>query len=144
MDIIIKKTIRELIKKINKEEGVTVILTSHDMGDVEDICERIIVINHGEIIYDNSLKKIKENFIKKKVVKVETNKPLIFKEREGIKVINKGEFELEAEIDTDKVDFNTIAAGFFGKNDIEDLTIEEPPIEEIIEKIYKSKPKKAR
>jgi ABC-2 type transport system ATP-binding protein len=141
MDVVIKKTIRELIKQINKEERVTVILTSHDMGDVEDICERVIVINHGEIIYDDSLKKIKEKYVTKKIVRLQTNKPLVFTKREGIKVIKKTEFELEAEIDTTKVSFNKLAAGFFDKNDIEDVTIEEPPIEDIIEKIYKEKPK---
>jgi len=142
MDIIVKKNIRELIKKINKEEGVTVILTSHDMGDVEDICERIIVINHGEIIYDDTLEKIKQKYVNKKIIYLETNKPLVFKERKGIKVLKKSEFELEAEIDTSKLSFNKLAAGFFEKNDIEDVTIEEPPIEDIIEKIYKEKPKK--
>jgi len=141
MDITIKKTIRELIKKINREEKVTVILTSHDMGDVEDICERIIVINHGEIIYNDSLAKVKEKYVTKKIVRLETNKPLVFKEREGIRVLKKTEFELEAEIDTAKVSFSKLAAGFFEKNDIEDVTIEEPPIEDIIEKIYEEKPK---
>jgi ABC-2 type transport system ATP-binding protein len=141
MDITIKKSIRELIKKINREEGITVILTSHDMGDVEDICERIIVINHGEIIYDDTLEKIKEKYATKKIVKLQTNKPLKFEQRDGIKIIKKTEFELEAEIDTKKVSFSKLASGFFERNDIEDVTIEEPPIEEIIEKIYKEKPK---
>lgn len=141
LDITIKKTIRELIKKINREEGVTVILTSHDMDDVETICNRVIVINHGEIIYDDTLEKIKEKYIDKKIIRVETNDPIIFKEREGIKVLKRNTFEVEAIVDTTKIDFNKITQEFLKKNSLSDVTIEEPPIEDIIEKIYKLKKK---
>jgi ABC-2 type transport system ATP-binding protein len=141
LDITIKKTIRELIKKINKEEGVTVILTSHDMDDVETICNRVVVINHGEIIYDDTLDKIKEKYIDKKIIRIETNDPIIFKERKGIKVIRRSTFEVEAIVDTTKIDFSKITQDFLKKNSLSDVTIEEPPIEDIIEKIYKKKRK---
>ena len=141
MDITIKKTIRELIKKINKEEGVTVILTSHDMDDVETICNRVIVINHGEIIYDDTLEKIKEKYVDKKIIRIETNEPIIFAERDGIKIVKRSTFEVEAIVDTTKVDFNKITQDFLRKNSLSDVTIEEPPIEDIIEKIYKTKKK---
>ena len=141
LDITIKKTIRELIKKINREEGVTVILTSHDMDDVETICNRVVVINHGEIIYDDTLDKIKEKYIDKKIIRIETNEPIIFTEREGIKIVKRSTFEVEAIVDTTKVDFNKITQEFLKKNNLSDVTIEEPPIEDIIEKIYKTKKK---
>ena len=141
LDITIKKTIRELIKKINREEKITVILTSHDMDDVETICNRVIVINHGEIIYDDTLDKIKEKYIDKKIIRIETNNPIIFKERTGITILKRSTFEVEAIIDTTKVDFNKITEEFLKKNSLSDVTIEEPPIEDIIEKIYKLKKK---
>lgn len=141
LDITIKKTIRELIKKINREEGVTVILTSHDMDDVETICNRVIVINHGEIIYDDTLDKIKEKYIDKKIIRIETNNPIVFKERNGITVLKRSNFEVEAIVDITKVDFNKITEEFLKKNSLSDVTIEEPPIEDIIEKIYKIKRK---
>jgi ABC-2 type transport system ATP-binding protein len=141
LDITIKKTIRDLIKKINREEGVTVILTSHDMDDVETICNRVIVINHGEIIYDDTLEKIKEKYIDKKIIRIETNNPILFKERKGITILKRNNFEVEAIIDITKVDFNKITQEFLKKNNLSDVTIEEPPIEDIIEKIYKIKKK---
>lgn len=141
LDITIKKTIRELIKKINREEGVTVILTSHDMDDVETICNRVIVINHGEIIYDDTLDKIKEKYIDKKIIRIETDDPIIFKERAGIKVLKRSAYEVEAVVDITKVNFNKITEEFLKKNKLSDVTIEEPPIEDIIEKIYKLKKK---
>lgn len=141
LDITIKKTIRELIKKINREEGVTVILASHDMDDVETICNRVIVINHGEIIYDDTLDKIKEKYIDKKIIRIETDDPIIFKERAGIKVLKRSAYEVEAVVDITKVNFNKITEEFLKKNKLSDVTIEEPPIEDIIEKIYKLKKK---
>lgn len=56
LDVVIKDKILKTLKKINKDENVTILLTTHDMRDIEYLCERVIIINYGEIIYDNSLK----------------------------------------------------------------------------------------
>lgn len=61
LDITSKKNIREFIRKLNKETETTVILTSHDMDDIEKVCDRVMVINNGKIVYDGQIEKLKES-----------------------------------------------------------------------------------
>src|SRR2546421_11160941 len=68
LDVIAKQRIRDLIGQLNTEEGVTVFLTSHDAGDIEQVCRRAIVINHGEIILDAPVAKLKRDYLKAKTV----------------------------------------------------------------------------
>src|SRR5438128_5319153 len=68
LDVIAKQRIRDLIGQLNAEEGVTVFLTSHDAGDIEQVCRRAIVINHGEIILDTPVAKMKREHLKVKTV----------------------------------------------------------------------------
>ena len=63
LDVVVKQRIRELIKRINKESDVTVFLTSHDTGDIEKICRRVIVINEGQMVWDGSVKDMKYSLL---------------------------------------------------------------------------------
>ena len=77
LDVIAKQTIRALIRRLNAEEGVTVFLTSHDADDVEQICERVIVINHGTLILDEPIATLKREFLQTKVTDVTVhNQPM--------------------------------------------------------------------
>jgi ABC-2 type transport system ATP-binding protein len=64
LDAVSKVAVRDFIKRINKENGVTVVLTTHDMGDVEALCDRVILIGRGEILYDGSFAGMKEQYTK--------------------------------------------------------------------------------
>ena len=68
LDVIAKQRIRDLIGQLNAEEGVTVFLTSHDAGDIEQVCRRAIVINHGEIILDTPVARMKRDYLKVKTI----------------------------------------------------------------------------
>src|SRR5260221_10309579 len=75
MDVIAKQRIRDLIGQLNTGEGVTVFLTSHDAGDIEQVCRRAIVINHGEIILDAPVGKLKRDYLKAKTVDLLLEEP---------------------------------------------------------------------
>jgi len=137
LDIIAKKNIRELIREINDKENTTIILTSHDMDDVEKICKRAVIINKGSIIYDGKIKDLKNNYIKKKTVKALSETPIRFSARKNVKIIKKSEFGIKIEINTDKTPIKNIIDYLLKNNQIIDLTIEEPEIEEIIEAVYR-------
>ncbi len=137
MDIIVKKNIRELIKKVNQEEKVTVILTSHDMGDVESIADRVIVINHGNIVYDDSFDNLKKNYIKKKIIKIITENEIKNINTKEIKIIEKTKYSLEFEVNTKKLSIHSVIDYLMKENKVKDISIKEPPIEEIIEEIYR-------
>ncbi|MFA6089021.1 MAG: ATP-binding cassette domain-containing protein [Candidatus Woesearchaeota archaeon] len=136
LDIVVKKSMRELIKKINREEKVTVILTSHDMQDVESICDRAIIINKGVIVYDGFFDSLKKKYLSKKVVHVLSESKLKFIKTEGVKIVSQIDFEIKFEIDTKKASLQKVIDSVMKKNVIEDITIEEAPIEDVIERIY--------
>ncbi|MGV8086440.1 MAG: ABC transporter ATP-binding protein [Candidatus Woesearchaeota archaeon] len=137
LDIIAKKNIRELIREINENEHMTIILTSHDMDDVEKICKRAVIINKGIIVYDGKINDLKNNHIKKKTIKILSETKIVFKAQKNIKILKKSEYGIKLEINTSKVKIKDIINQLLKDNQIIDLVIEEPEIEEIIESVYK-------
>ncbi len=137
LDIIAKKKIRELLKRLNEEEGTTIILTSHDMEDIEKICKRIIIINKGKIVFDGAIEKIKK-IMKNKMVEFyfdEKVQEIIVPK--GTKIIEQNTFKVILEVNTSVISLTNLLNYFFEKYEIADLIIKEIPIEEIIEDIYR-------
>ena len=164
LDVIAKQRIRELIGHLNVEEGVTVFLTSHDAGDIEQVCRRAIVINHGEIILDGPVAKMKRDYLKVKTVDLLLEEPahtllktdaVSGKQRlsiqlassiheeiqttEGVQVLKVKGHGLKLEIDTSRAPLEPIIAAIMQHCHILDMTIADPPMEEIIAKIYGEK-----
>jgi ABC-2 type transport system ATP-binding protein len=164
LDVIAKQRIRDLIGQLNAEEGVTIFLTSHDAGDIEQVCRRAIVINHGEIILDTPVAKMKRDYLKVKTVDLLLEEPAatllktddasgerrlsirlpssIHEEllaTEGIKVVKAKGHGLKLEIDTSRCPLEPIIAAVMQHCHILDMTIADPPMEEIIARIYGEK-----
>jgi ABC-2 type transport system ATP-binding protein len=161
LDVIAKQRIRELIGQLNVEEGVTIFLTSHDAGDIEQVCRRAIVINHGEIILDTPVTKMKRDYLKVKTVDLLLEEPAatllktdeesggqrlsiqlpssIHEEllvTEGIQIVKARGHGLKLEIDTSRCPLEPIIAAVMQHCHILDMTIADPPMEEIIARIY--------
>jgi ABC-2 type transport system ATP-binding protein len=139
LDIVVKKRIRSLIKKLNKEEKTTVILTSHDMEDVEKVCKRLIIINQGKIVYDGLTKKIRDKYLSKKQIIVILEDKVDEISIKGAKTIFRGKFKHGLEIDTKKVHIKDVIQNLVSKYNLNDINIIDPPIEDIIEQIYNEK-----
>ena len=135
LDAVSKKTVREFIKKINKQNNVTVILTTHDMADIEALAKRIILIGKGQILYDGSLAKLKKqyDYLRKITVitkdKVHLQKPYIIEEKtfdEGIKFV----------IDIRQIEINEFIKLISSKMSIIDIDVDSGNIDELIVKLY--------
>ncbi|PIN76285.1 ABC transporter [Candidatus Woesearchaeota archaeon CG10_big_fil_rev_8_21_14_0_10_37_12] len=139
LDIISKEKLREFILDVNKKEKTTFIVTTHDMQDIEKLCKRVIIINHGTIVYDGLLEKIKKKFAKDKHLEVklsEKAKPFKFK---GCKVLNATDYELKLELDTRKAKVKDLIGYLMEHFDVADIIVSDPPIEEIIAEIFQKK-----
>jgi ABC-2 type transport system ATP-binding protein len=137
LDIIAKRQLRETIKKLNKEKGKTIILTSHDLEDIENVCDRVIIINHGRILFDDSIDKLKAEYVTKKRIKIITeNKPKIIQGR-GVEVLKVNDFSIIYEINLGVIDAKSfINKAIKSQKDIVDISIMDMKIEEIIEDFY--------
>lgn len=135
LDVIAQQNMRDFIKEYNKEFKATIILTSHYMGDVKELCKRVIIINEGSIIYDGLLEKIVNKFAPYKVMKIDFEKEV---EPNKLKQFGKVEEfnQLQATIQVEKSEISTKTGKLLSDFDIVDLTIEDPAIEEIIREIF--------
>lgn len=135
LDTLMQKNLREFIREYNIRFKATIILTSHYMQDVEQLCKRVIIINHGKIIFDGQLLALVEKYAPYKEIKV------IFREYADPKKIEKlgkiKEFKYpQLSLNVSNKKANTTAAAILKNFDVEDITIEDPQIEDVIAKVY--------
>lgn len=138
LDPIAKETLRKLIKKINKELGTTIFFTSHDVGDIEEVCKRVIIINDGKIVLDDSVRNLKYHYLNKKIVEVNLKRNVKIEERDGIKVLKAKDTLYKIEVDMNKTTMDELM-GLFKADDLQDITISSTPLEDIIKDIYRRK-----
>lgn len=139
LDANAKITIRSFLKKINKEENVTIMITTHDMDDIEELCSRIIFIDKGEVAYSGGLDKFKEKYSNWKGINVHFRDVLDLKKLNVLK--KKFEFlEVSENNFSFKVPLKENLGGFLSELifcvDLIDLSITEPKLENIVAKMY--------
>lgn len=139
LDIISSQAIRTFLKTINRKRKCTFILTSHYLGDIEELCERVVIINHGEMVYDGSLTKLKSKYAPEKIIKIHLADIEDRKKFANLAVERKRIEEGRGIIRVDKSRVGEIAKEIFDVFSIEDITISDPDTEEIIGEIFKRK-----
>lgn len=136
LDLIAKERIREFIREMN-QKGVTFILTTHDLDDVEQLAKRVIVINYGEIVFDDKIDILRKYFGARKIVRVSTQKPFPELAWPGIAITNFiSRYDVELELDVSMVAVNDFIEMINHQSIIKDLAIQELPIESVIKELY--------
>lgn len=143
LDVLAQKKMRDFIKDYNQKFAATIVLTSHYMGDVKELCKRVIVINDGKLLFDGPLEKIIAQYADHKVIGLTFEKPVEKKLLEKYGKIDKfdppnGEI-LSAMIEIERTKVSETASEILANFPVADLTIEEPPIEEIIRTFFTAK-----
>lgn len=136
LDVVVKQKIRELILKLNKEEKTTIFLTSHDAGDIEQLCKRAIIINHGEVVLNESIKRLKHDYLNKKVIQIKYNDKINLDKYKLNVIKNKGD-AIKVQVNTSEQDIEEVLTNLISCGKVNDITISEPPLEEIISYIYR-------
>lgn len=139
LDIVAKRKLRENLRRINQELGTTIFLTSHDAGDVEYICDRTIIINAGKVAFDGMTNILKKRYLTYKIVQIDYDDTLLGHtiKIDGVTVENSNEHQLTLVVDTNRVGIDVVLKEVVAGRDIADISIYDPPLEEIIEKVYK-------
>ncbi len=137
LDVVAKQNIRDAIRRMNTEEGVGVLLTSHDAGDLEALCKRVIIVNHGQIVYEDKVSSLKRKFLTTKMVEVryarEVAKDFSIS---GVEILKVGNYGVKLKFDTTRTAVDHVMSHISEAGDIVDITISDPPLEEVIARIY--------
>jgi len=144
VDVVAKERLRNFIQEINRDQKVTILLTTHDMVDIEKVCSRIMIIDHGHIVYDGSLAQIRNQYGKQRKLVVEFEEAVPdFSEPNAALVKSEGRKKWFA-FNRFETSPSTLIANISSRYPILDLAVEEPEIEEIVRTIYQGKPGNAR
>lgn len=149
LDIMVKDRIRKAIREINKQKGTAVILTTHDLADIEEVCDRIIVIDEGKKLFDGSIEALKRNFGRRRGVRFEL-KSATGESDESARAILAGfnpqylevtasAATIDIRYDSNKMEAGDLIKAVMAAREIRDIAIEEPRMEDIVKEIYSGK-----
>lgn len=139
LDVVAKQHIRDAIRTMSREEGVGVLLTSHDAGDLEALCHRVIIVHHGQIVYQDKVSNLKRKFLTRKTVEVRYAEEVAKDfHLEGMQTLKTGRYGVKLEFDTQHTPADAVLARLSAAGTLVDITISDPPLEEVIARIYES------
>lgn len=138
LDPVVKENIRSLILQMNKQLHTTIFLTSHDVGDIEKLCRRIIIVNSGRIVLDDTMEHIKYHYMNQKIVEAKLQAELTLPALAGITQLQQENGRVRFQVDTDKLKISD-ALLYLGGEQVEDINISSTPLESIITQIYQAK-----
>jgi ABC-2 type transport system ATP-binding protein len=139
LDVVAKRKLRDVLKKLNEEWSTTIFLTSHDTGDIEALCEKTMIINHGKLIYEDKTIALKQQHIDEKRVYVRFEDETEYKPLEGIQCLSGNKYEMEVNINRNILNIKDFLTDLVSKYSVVDINIEDPSLEEIISNIYEEK-----
>ncbi|MCK5061453.1 ATP-binding cassette domain-containing protein [Candidatus Parcubacteria bacterium] len=137
LDVVIQKKLRKFIKEYNEKYNATIILTSHYIGDLEELCKRVVVINDGILGYDGDFGSLIKKYAKLKTIKLVFLKEV---KKENLQKYGKIiDFEpLKASLEVNREKVGEVASGILNEFSVDDLNISEMPIEEVVRRIFEN------
>jgi ABC-2 type transport system ATP-binding protein len=139
LDVVAKESIRQFIARVNRDRGTTFILTTHDLADIEKLCERIILIDHGRKLFDGSIETIKQHYGSNRTLTAdlacEDCADIVLTTR-GARIVERDGPRIVIEFNRDAVRADQLVVELAKHYELKDVTIAEPPLEAIIRGIY--------
>jgi ABC-2 type transport system ATP-binding protein len=137
LDLLVKERIRAFIKEQNRQKGTTVILTTHDLGDIEELCRRVMIIDNGKLIYDGPLAVIKDRFGKYREITFETAvSPNTLDPSPAATIVGQDERRLVVRFDRTQTSASKVAAAIMNQIEVLDFSLAEPDLSMIVKQIY--------
>ncbi len=137
LDLIVKERIRDFIKAQCISKGMTVILTTHDLGDIEELCQRVIIIDDGRIIYDGPIETIKKRFGKFREITFETVEEVKRLDLpNGAEMLSTDDHKVQIRFDRTISTASKVAGTVMNQIDVRDFSLSEPELSDIVKQIY--------
>ena len=136
LDLVAKQRFRELLVRLNEQQGTTIFLTSHDVADIEHVAKRAVVINHGEVIYDDEVAAMRRALLATKVVEVGLIAPIAPPTQRGVTVLEHTDQILRLVVDTHATPVRVVLDELLDGPAVADVSVVDPPLEQVIAEIY--------
>jgi ABC-2 type transport system ATP-binding protein len=136
LDAVSKLAVRDFIRRLNQEQGTTVILTTHDLDDIEALCRRVLVIGQGKILSDGPLEKLRAAVSSERRLIVDLEEENAVVEDPDARLVSRNGHRLHLSFDPQQVPAAILIGRITARHVVRDLFVENPPIEEIIARLY--------
>jgi ABC-2 type transport system ATP-binding protein len=136
LDLVAKARFRELVLRLNAERGMTIFLTSHDVSDIEQVARRVMVINHGAVIYDDRVSRMRRELLATKLVEVRFEEPLDELDVPGAQLLKLSGSGAKLEVDTTVQPIRVVLDALLDRYAVVDISVTDPPLEEVIAHVY--------
>jgi ABC-2 type transport system ATP-binding protein len=137
LDILSKETFRRFIKEVNRARKTTFIVTTHDLSDIENLCDNVLIINKGVKVFDGSLDELGSYFSDRNVFELDFSSPVPETELKDFKMLDYGSLNCRLEIELKNRPVKEVVSGLFERFPIKDISITSIPIEEVVKDIYR-------
>jgi len=136
LDIVAKQRVREFLLAANRQRGVTVMLTTHDLADIERLCSRILILDHGRLVYDGGLEALRARYGGERTLVVDLEEPAAALRVTDARVTRVDGPRQWIAFDRERTNAARLAAEVAAQAALRDLTVEEPDIEDVVRRIY--------
>ncbi len=139
LDLLAKQRFRELLVELNRAKGTTIFLTSHDVADIEHVARRVIVINHGTLIYDDTVPAMRQRLLSTKLIEIGLDEAAPTTFRAGVTVVEQTATALRLSVDTTRCTVRDVLDDLLESCAVLDISVVDPPLEQVIAEIYGAK-----
>ncbi|MGC8461437.1 MAG: ABC transporter ATP-binding protein [Candidatus Dormibacteria bacterium] len=139
LDLVAKTRFRDLIVRINEEQQTTIFLTSHDVSDIERVANRVIIINHGRIVFDDSVQVLRQSLLKRKIISVRFEDAISTLTVKGAEVVSHDGAVAQLDVNTEATPIRSVLDTLLEQYPVADISVEDPPLEEIVSHMYERK-----
>ncbi len=136
LDVVSKERVRGFLADLNTRYSTTVVLTTHDLGDIERLCSRLLIVDHGRVIYDGGLDELRTRFGRHRTLVVDLAEPVPPIDVEGAHVVRVDSLRQWLRFDRDTLSAATLVSEIAQRYPLRDLALEEPAVEDIVRRIY--------
>jgi ABC-2 type transport system ATP-binding protein len=136
LDLVAKQRFRELLVRLNEQRGTTIFLTSHDVADIEHVAKRAVVINHGEVIYDDEVAAMRRTLLATKIVEVGLVSPIPAPSQAGVTLLEHSDQLMRLVVDTTLTPIRAVMDELLAGPAVTDISVVDPPLEQVIGEIY--------
>ena len=139
LDVTAKATIRELLHRRSTEDGTTLLLTSHDTGDIEQVCERVVIIHRGRILLDAAVGELKRRYLRsRRITLVTASERVELPNEVGARLVTAVPHRTTVEIDAGDAGIGALVDAVVRQTTLRDLIIDDPPLDDVIRSIYRT------